>query len=125
MITTITRSGKNLAELKRALGEYRYKIFIEQLGWQLPTRDGIEQDQFDLDDTLYVVGIDEAGEIHGCARLLPTSNPYLLSEIFPHLVAPAMPPCSDSIWELSRFSVSRAGDSSRAIIDVEASTRIM
>lgn len=125
MITTITRSGKNLAELKRALGEYRYKIFIEQLGWQLPTRDGIEQDQFDLDDTLYVIGIDEAGEIHGCARLLPTSNPYLLSEIFPHLVAPAMPPCSESVWELSRFSVSRAGDSSRAIIDVEASTRIM
>jgi acyl homoserine lactone synthase len=125
MITTIARSGKNLAEFRRALGEYRYRIFVEQPGWELPTRERIEHDQFDADDTVYVIGIDEAGEIHGCARLLPTSNPYLLSELFPHLMAPATPPCNERIWELSRFSVSRAGDCSRASPDVEANTRIM
>ena len=124
MITTIARRGKDLANVKRDLGEYRYKIFIEQLGWELPAQDGMEQDQFDLDDTLYVIGIDD-GEICGCARLLPTSSPYLLSEVFPHLVLPHLPPRSEQVWELSRFAVSPAGESGRAIVDVEETTRLM
>ncbi|MCX4166320.1 MULTISPECIES: acyl-homoserine-lactone synthase [Paraburkholderia] len=125
MITTITRSGKNLANLRRAVGQYRYKIFIEQLGWQLPTINGLEQDQFDLDETLYVIGVDEHANIHGCARLLPTSRPYLLSEVFPFLMDSVSPPSSNRIWELSRFAVSPAGTFNRAIIDVEETTRIM
>ncbi|CAB3774994.1 acyl-homoserine-lactone synthase [Paraburkholderia humisilvae] len=125
MLTTITRTGKNLAGLRRTLGEYRYKVFIDQLGWQLPTTDGMEQDQFDQDDTLYVIGVEERGAVVACARLLPTNHPYLLSEVFPFLMEPAVPPRSDRIWELSRFSVSRVGESDRAIIDVEKATRTM
>jgi len=125
MISTTSRTGKNRADLKRPLAEYRYKIFIEQLGWQLPTKDGLEQDDFDSDETLYVVGQSEDNTICGCARLLSTSSPYLLSEVFPFLMGTAKPPCSDRIWELSRFSVNRLTSSHRAIIDVEESTRVM
>ena len=92
MISTTSRTGKNRADLKRPLAEYRYKIFIEQLGWQLPTKDGLEQDDFDSDETLYVVGQSEDNTICGCARLLSTSSPYLLSEVFPFLMGTAKPP---------------------------------
>lgn len=83
---------------------YRYKVFVENLGWDLHAPDGMEQDQFDRADTLYVVARDDEGEVCGCARLLPTTHPYLLSEVFPQLMNGAMPPSSPEVWELSRFA---------------------
>ena len=84
--------------------QYRYKVFIETLGWELETRNGEELDQFDRPDTLYVVAQDDAGNVNGCARLLPTNRPYLLGEVFPELMSGALVPCSEDVWELSRFA---------------------
>lgn len=64
----------------------------------------MESDQFDRADTVYVVAQDDNGHISGCARLLPTSRPYLLGEIFPQLLNGLAPPCSPEVWELSRFA---------------------
>lgn len=86
------------------VAHYRHRVFIEQLGWQLPTLGEGEQDQFDRSDTVYVVAQDEDGHIFGCARLLPTTGPYLLSEVFPQLLNGLPRPCSPDIWELSRFA---------------------
>jgi len=86
------------------VGQYRQKVFIETLGWDLPTHDGMEFDQFDRPDTLYVVSHDDAGEVNGCARLLPTHRPYLLGDVFPQLMNGQPVPCSPDIWELSRFA---------------------
>ena len=86
------------------LGHYRHKVFIETLGWQLPTFDGIECDQFDRPDTVYVTVKNDTGHICGCARLLPTTNPYLLGEIFPQLLNGQAAPNSPEVWELSRFA---------------------
>ncbi|MHB1579667.1 MAG: acyl-homoserine-lactone synthase, partial [Acidithiobacillus ferrooxidans] len=51
---------------------YRHQVFVEQLGWALHTENGMESDQFDRADTVYVVAQDDNGHISGCARLLPT-----------------------------------------------------
>ena len=101
--------GEGLADdLDTALAQYRHRIFVEQLRWQLPCADEhFERDQYDRDDTVYVVAHDESGAICGCARLLPTSCPYLLQELFPWLLADGMaPPRSEDVWELSRFAAS-------------------
>ncbi|KAB8059217.1 GNAT family N-acetyltransferase [Janthinobacterium sp. FT14W] len=90
--------------LKSELERYRYKVFVETLGWDLPSREGRETDQFDHDDTYYVIARDEEGRINGCARLLPTDRQYLLGEIFPQLMAGQAPPRHHDIWELSRFT---------------------
>ncbi len=92
------------ASLNDQLAEYRYKVFIEELGWELQTEQGIERDQFDRPDTLYVVARDNQEQIVGCARLLPTTQPYLLEEVFPQLLNGMAPPKSEEIWELSRFA---------------------
>ena len=86
------------------VASYRHKVFVENLGWDLHSPDGQEQDQFDRPDTLYVAARDSDGEICGCARLLPTTRPYLLSEVFPQLLNGAEPPNSADVWELSRFA---------------------
>lgn len=91
-------------ELLAGMGAYRNKVFIETLGWDLKARNGQELDQFDRPDTLYVVSKDGQGQVNGCARLLPTSQPYLLGEVFPQLMNGLPIPCSDDVWELSRFA---------------------
>lgn len=86
------------------LSRYRHKVFVEKLGWELQTPKGMELDQFDRHDTVYVVAQDERGSVNGCARLLPTTRPYLLAEVFPQLLQGMPPPCSQEVWELSRFA---------------------
>lgn len=92
------------------LGAYRHEVFVELLGWDLDTPEGIEQDQFDRQDTVYVVARNNEGGINGCARLLPTTGPYLLGEVFPELLNGLAPPSSPDVWELSRFAAVDVSD---------------
>ena len=91
-------------ELMVDMARYRHKVFVEKLGWQLQCENSLEYDQFDRDDTVYVVAQNDAAEVIGTARLLPTTRPYLLGEVFPQLLHGAPPPCSPEVWELSRFA---------------------
>lgn len=108
MRTDIHGNGRLPEGVGNALARYRHEIFVKQLGWRLPMADnGFERDQYDRDDTVYVVGRDEADSICGCARLLPTTRPYLLKDLFPFLLAQGMDaPESPEVWELSRFAAS-------------------
>lgn len=108
MRTSVHGEGQLPEDLDAALSHYRHQIFVEQLGWRLPCADDrFERDQYDRGDTVYVVARDESGAICGCARLLPTTRPYLLQELFPSLLADGMePPRDTAVWELSRFAAS-------------------
>jgi acyl homoserine lactone synthase len=108
MWTSIHEEGRLSEGVGNALARYRHQIFVEQLGWDLPIAEkGFERDQYDHDDTVYVLAHDEMGSICGCARLLPTTLPYLLKDVFPFLFAERMSaPESPEVWELSRFAAS-------------------
>lgn len=121
MQTIFGKSTEFSPELENALAEYRHKIFIERLGWPLPVENGKERDQFDHPDTLYVVAREESGAICGCARLLPATEPYLLAEVFPHLLAGAPVPNTNEVWELSRFAA--ASTEPNSTVDTAANTR--
>jgi N-acyl-L-homoserine lactone synthetase len=86
------------------MGDYRHRVFIKKLGWQLRCEDGLEYDQFDRDDTFYVIATGDDGDVVGTARLLPTTRPYLLDTVFPQLLHGFAPPRSENVWELSRFA---------------------
>lgn len=86
------------------LGRYRYKVFVEHLKWHLPCEAGHEFDQFDRSDTKYLIALGQGEDIVGCARLLPTTHPYLLESVFPVLLNGQPPPSSPEVWELSRFA---------------------
>ncbi|WP_416348587.1 acyl-homoserine-lactone synthase, partial [Glaciimonas sp. CA11.2] len=92
------------SELITQMSRYRHKVFIETLEWNLESSNGAELDQFDRPDTVYVVAHDEHGNLNGCARLLPTTSPYLLGEVFPQLLHGMAMPHTPEVWELSRFA---------------------
>jgi N-acyl-L-homoserine lactone synthetase len=91
-------------QLLTALAHYRYQVFVKKLGWPLQCQDNLEFDDFDKPDTIYVIALNASKKIIGSTRLLPTTRPYLLEEVFPQLVASCPPPKSPEVWELSRFS---------------------
>jgi acyl homoserine lactone synthase len=101
----ISGTSQGLTEhFKNQFFKYRFDVFVERLGWDLDTAYGMETDQFDHEGTVYVIARDEHSQITGCARLLPTTSPYLLEKIFPELLNGLKPPKSPEIWELSRFT---------------------
>jgi N-acyl-L-homoserine lactone synthetase len=121
---TISGRSKDLTpEFETALAQYRHKIFIDRLGWTLPVDEGLERDQFDHTETIYVVTREADGTICGCARLLPTTEPYLLSEVFRHLLDGKPVPKSRDIWELSRFAAASINPDST--IDTALNTRAL
>ncbi|KWZ37885.1 N-acyl homoserine lactone synthase [Burkholderia savannae] len=92
------------------LGAYRYDVFVRRLGWTIAGHahdDRAEWDEFDGPSTIHVVALDDARGICGYARLLPTTGPYLLRDVFPHLLGSAPVPQSPAVWEMSRFAASR------------------
>ena len=92
------------AEVMSGMFQYRRKVFVDKLGWQLSIEHGAEIDQFDRSDTVYLAARGDDGEVTGTARLLPTTSPYLLGEVFPKLMGLHPVPSAPDIWELSRFA---------------------
>ncbi|WP_323120313.1 acyl-homoserine-lactone synthase [Burkholderia alba] len=113
MLRFLSGNGAELSrEMLLRLKQYRYAVFIEKLGWSLPVAGGLESDEFDHADTLYVVALSQRGDVTGCGRLLPTSGPYLLGSVFPGLMGNAALPGASDVWELSRFAISTPDDES-------------
>jgi N-acyl-L-homoserine lactone synthetase len=103
MNTMYARASKLTVIDLNQIFSYRYSVFVERLKWTLPDAGaGLEMDQFDRDNT-YHVCIHDSGATVGYARLLPTTEPYLLSQVFPELMDGAAIPRSSDVWELSRF----------------------
>lgn len=102
-------------DIHHRLGVFRHQIFVQRLHWEIPgvSQDATsEWDEFDGGKTVHLVALSGAGggEVCGCARLMPTTGPYLLRNVFPGLAGPGPLPISASIWEMSRFAGSGLSD---------------
>lgn len=88
--------------------EFRHEVFVKRLGWALAGANGREADQYDSEDAKYVVmmRVDGRDRVTGSARLLPTTQPYMLPNLFPQLLGGCPAPRDPKIWELSRFATS-------------------
>ena len=82
----------------------RHNIFVERLGWDIPTSGGMERDQFDHEDTYYLCLRNQEGDVVASCRFLPTSGPNLLCDVFPELVD-GKPARDLRIWEASRLAI--------------------
>lgn len=99
----------------------RARVFADRLGWDVSVRDGKEVDRFDDEDPAYLLAIDDhTGTLNGAVRLLPTTGPNMLRDVFSELV-PEGAPESPGIWESSRFAInpdiakSGAGDANHVV----------
>lgn len=85
----------------------RKRVFVDWLKWDVPIVDDIyEIDQYDTDDAVYIVSADpETGRHYGSLRLIPSTKPHMLQEVFPMLCEDGVP-VGDTIWEMTRLCLS-------------------
>ena len=96
------RNVRNLYQMHRL----RKAVFKDRLGWDVTVSGELEFDQYDALGPSYLLSIDRYGTLNGCVRLLPTTGPNMLRDIFPYFVTKAAVPRGEEVWEASRFAVS-------------------
>lgn len=100
--------GNGLGEVDPAILEdmfrLRHRVFKDRLGWDVSAEDGLERDRFDALEPIYLVlQLDTA--VVGTVRLLRTTGPNMLRDVFHPALQGKPAPCSPWIWESTRFSV--------------------
>lgn len=94
------RNVSNLYEMHRI----RKAVFKDRLGWDVTVTGELEIDEYDALGPNYVLSMDRYGNLNGCVRLLPTTGPNMLRDIFPSFVTKGAVPRGERVWEASRFA---------------------
>lgn len=90
----------------------RHEIFIKRRGWSLPSVNGWEIDQYDNDDAVYFLDVDDEDVIRGSIRVTPSMKSSLLADYFPHLVENGAALRAPDIFECTRY-IAMAGTKTR------------
>jgi acyl homoserine lactone synthase len=85
----------------------RHKLFVQRQKYRVPTLNGMEWDQFDTPATVYLVWRDETDTPRAVARMIPTTFPYMIQELWPDMVGGGELPSRPDVWELSRVGIDR------------------
>jgi acyl homoserine lactone synthase len=105
MITVI--EPHDAAEHRKLMEEMfrlRARAFRNGLGRDVQVADGMEGDKYDDEAPVYLVySDDEAREVKGCLRLLPTTGPTVFADFFSDTLPEAVHLSAPSIWECTRF----------------------
>ncbi|MBK8176706.1 MAG: autoinducer synthase [Rhodospirillales bacterium] len=111
MIDAISlKTAHLLGDALPAAHRLRYDIFVERQKYDVPSWQGMEWDQFDTPAAEYLLWRDDEGRVRAVARLISTSRPYMIAELWPELVETGEVPASDDIWEVSRVGIDRRLD---------------
>ena len=88
MFASIIEMPESNQEASRKLDgmfKLRHEVFKERLDWEVGSQAGKERDMFDDLDPVYIV-CEHQGEVLGSWRLLQTTRPYMLKDVFPELL---------------------------------------
>lgn len=117
------KQGYSLGDpIDAAMFADRKRLFVDLMRWEVPVVDqAYEIDQFDGPDATYLVahGAEArktAGLHHGSMRLLPTTAPHILGDLFPGLAGEGVPRGED-VSEITRLCLpTRLGASERTSV---------
>lgn len=100
-------SGSTPDAVMQAMFAARKKVFVDLLKWDVPVLDGrFEVDQFDDEYANYLILADSEGTHLGSARILPTTRPHILGDLFPELCE-RRSPRDPGTCEITRFCLDR------------------
>lgn len=91
-------------ELAEQMFRLRARVFSHRRGWRVKVEKGRERDHFDDLGPLYIC-LTENDRLLASLRLLPTTGPHMLSNVFPEVMGSAGIVRDPLIWESSRFCV--------------------
>lgn len=81
----------------------RKQVFVDLLKWDVPVVDGkFEVDGYDGEHSTYLIVADGEGQHLGSARLLETTRPHILGDLYPELCAGPVPRGPGTL-EITRF----------------------
>ena len=127
MRASIIEMPETNAEVSRKLEgmfRLRHEVFKERLDWEVGSAAGKERDMFDDLDPVYIV-CENAGEVLGSWRLLPTTRPYMLKDVFPELLYGMPAPEAPDVWEISRFAVSKRVATNESLGTINTITNLL
>jgi acyl homoserine lactone synthase len=102
----------------------RHEVFKERLDWEVGSQAGKERDMFDDLDPVYIV-CEHQGEVLGSWRLLQTTRPYMLKDVFPELLYGMPAPEAEDVWEISRFAVSKRMANNESLGTINTVTNLL
>ena len=95
------------ANALRAMFVARKEVFVDLLGWNVPVIAGLfEIDQFDNPHARYIILLDHERRHRASARLLPTTRPHILDQLYSELCEEDLPR-GQQIFEITRFCLDR------------------
>jgi acyl homoserine lactone synthase len=105
MITVIEpHNAVEHSKLMEEMFRLRARALPNGLGWDVQVANGKGRDKYDDEAPVYVTySDDEAREVKGCLRLLPTTGPTVFVDFFSDTLPEAVHLSAPSIWECTRF----------------------
>lgn len=103
----------------------RAHIFRGRLAWKVRCTSGLEIDRFDRLSPTYILCLDRADAVIGCARLLPATGGTMLEKVFPQLLEKAHLPKHARMIESSRFCVDTSAATEREQAGLHSATLAM
>src|ERR1700749_3899636 len=127
MRASIIEMPESNADISRKLDgmfRLRHEVFKERLDWEVGSAAGKERDMFDDLDPVYIV-CESAGEVLGSWRLLPTTKPYMLKDVFPELLYGMPAPEAPDICVIRRFAVFKSMANNKSLGTINTVTNLL
>lgn len=84
----------------------RKKVFADRLGWRVAVSGPYEKDRYDSYQPAYLIWCDELQtRLYGSVRLMPTTGPTLLYDVFRETFPDAFDLVAPGIWEGTRMCI--------------------
>jgi N-acyl-L-homoserine lactone synthetase len=100
-------TNPNCRKLLAAMFRQRHDIFIKEKGWKLKSYNGLEFDQYDTAQSIYLMEFDGDDQLVASMRMCRTDGPYMLADIFSEVCEVPIPRGVD-VWELTRGALSKS-----------------
>lgn len=108
--------------LLRQMHRLRYRVFKQRMGWKVTCQGEEERDEFDLLEPVYILVLDQDEDVIGSWRILPTTGPNMLRDVFPQVLNGRPVPESPTIWEISRFALDCPSDGQNCLANLNTVT---
>lgn len=116
VLVILGRERDKHAAIMKRLFELRYRCLVQRREWSIPSRDGLDVDEYDNEDAVYFLLLGEDGStIEGAARVNHTATSSLLADLFPHLIESDDAPRGAHLYEGTRFVIEPTERSPQAI----------
>ena len=106
ILTVSAEESQQYSHVLDQMFRLRARQFSVRRGWRVVVEDGKEIDRFDRDvQPLYVLNVSNSGRLLGGLRLLQTTGPHMLSDVFPETMGGLTAIRDPLVFESTRFCV--------------------